>query len=111
MYEQVRQNKRRSVLLILGFVALVVALGAATNVLFGYGPVWVVIALVIAAISAFAAYWRSDSIALALSRAKPADEVTYARLHNLVEGLCIAGGLPKPRVYIIDDPSPNAFAV
>jgi heat shock protein HtpX len=47
---------------------------------------------------------------LSLSRAYPADETTYARLHNLVEGLCIASGLPKPRLYIVDDPSPNAFA-
>ena len=45
-----------------------------------------------------------------MSRAKPADPTTYARLHNLVEGLCIASGLPKPRVYVIDDEAPNAFA-
>jgi heat shock protein HtpX len=45
-----------------------------------------------------------------MSRARPADPVQYARLHNLVEGLCIAAGLPKPRVYVIDDPAPNAFA-
>jgi heat shock protein HtpX len=45
-----------------------------------------------------------------MSRAVPADERTYARLHNLVEGLCIASGLPKPRIYVIDDAAPNAFA-
>ena len=45
-----------------------------------------------------------------MSRAVPADPVVYKRLHNLVEGLCIAGGLPKPRVYIVHDPAPNAFA-
>src|SRR5690554_7395362 len=45
-----------------------------------------------------------------MSRARPADPQTYARLHNLVEGLCIASGVPKPRIYVIDDPSPNAFA-
>jgi heat shock protein HtpX len=45
-----------------------------------------------------------------VSRAHPADPEQYKRLHNLVEGLCIAAGLPKPRVYIIDDPAPNAFA-
>ena len=59
---------------------------------------------------AFASYWKADSIALAVSRARPADPEQYRRLHNLVEGLCIAGGLPKPRVYVIDDPAPNAFA-
>src|SRR5262245_62985122 len=45
-----------------------------------------------------------------MSHAKPADPKVYARYHNLVEGLCIASGLPKPRLYIIDDPAPNAFA-
>ena len=45
-----------------------------------------------------------------MSRAQPADPSEYARLHNLVEGLCIASGLPKPRVYVIDDDAPNAFA-
>jgi heat shock protein HtpX len=45
-----------------------------------------------------------------MSRAKPADPVEYARLHNLVEGLCIASGLPKPRIYVIADQAPNAFA-
>ena len=45
-----------------------------------------------------------------MSRARPASASEYPRLHNLVEGLCIAGGLPKPGVYIVDDPAPNAFA-
>ena len=67
-------------------------------------------AFVLSAVFAFTSYWKSDKIALAVSRAHPADEVTYKRLHNLVEGLCIASGLPKPRVYVIDDPAPNAFA-
>ena len=59
---------------------------------------------------AFVSYWKADAIALAVSRAQPADPQQYQRLHNLVEGLCIASGLPKPRVYIVDDPAPNAFA-
>ncbi|MFZ9443888.1 MAG: M48 family metalloprotease, partial [Ilumatobacteraceae bacterium] len=45
-----------------------------------------------------------------MSRAQPADPAVYQRLHNHVEGLCIASGLPKPAVYIIEDPAPNAFA-
>ena len=55
-------------------------------------------------------YWKSDTVALRMSRARPADPVEYARLHNIIEGLCIAAGLPKPRVYIVDDVAPNAFA-
>jgi heat shock protein HtpX len=49
-------------------------------------------------------------VALAASRAKPAEGPEYQRYHNLVEGLCIAAGLPKPRLYVVDDPAPNAFA-
>ena len=96
--------------LIFGFVVLVVLVGVAIGYLIGGGPTASVIALVIAAAMAFTSYWKSDSIALKVSRAVPADPETYQRLHNLVEGLCIAGGLPKPKVYIINDPAPNAFA-
>ena len=110
MYDQVAQNKRRSLLLIAGFVLLVMAVGAALNLLIGGGPTFIIVAAVIAAGSAALSYWKSDAIALAVSRAKPASVEQYPRLHNLVEGLCIAGGLPKPRIYVVDDPSPNAFA-
>ena len=96
--------------LIFGFVVLVVLVGVAIGYLIGGGPTASVIALVIAAVMAFTSYWKSDSIALKVSRAVPADPETYQRLHNLVEGLCIAGGLPKPKVYIINDSAPNAFA-
>jgi heat shock protein HtpX len=110
VYDQVAQNKRRSYLLILVFVGLVLAVGAALNLLIGGGPYFMLFALVLAGGSAAFSYWKSDSVALRVSRARPATVEEYGRLHNLVEGLCIAGGLPKPRLYIVDDPSPNAFA-
>ena len=110
MYEQIASNKRRSVALIFGFVLLVILVGVVVGQLIGGGPMASMVALVIAAVMAFTSYWKSDSIALAMSRAVPADPETYQRLHNLVEGLCIASGLPKPKVYVINDPAPNAFA-
>jgi heat shock protein HtpX len=110
MFELIRSNKRRSVALIAGFVVVLSLVGAAVGVLLGYGLQGTIVALLIAAALAFASYWKSDAIALSVSRAKPADPQQYRRLHNLVEGLCIASGLPKPRVYIVDDPAPNAFA-
>ncbi|MEM9039776.1 MAG: M48 family metallopeptidase [Actinomycetota bacterium] len=110
MFELIRANKRRSVLLVVGFMLVVVLVGAAIGALVGNGPVFTLVALVFSAIVAFGSYWKADKIALGVSRARPADPQQYARLHNLVEGLCIAGGLPKPGVYIIDDPAPNAFA-
>ena len=110
MYEQIASNKRRSVALIAGFIVLLGLVGVAINQLIGYGAVGVVIAFVIAAALAVGSYWKSDAIALAVSRARPADPQQYRRLYNLVEGLCIASGLPQPKIYIIDDPAPNAFA-
>lgn len=97
-------------MLVLLFVVLVVLVGEAVNLLLGFGVVGVVIALLVAGTGAVVAYWKSDSVALAMSHAHPADPQAYARLHNLIEGLCIAAGLPKPRVYVIDDIAPNAFA-
>jgi heat shock protein HtpX len=110
MFEVISANKRRSALLIGGFVLLVVLIGLVVGYLLGAGPVGLIVALVISAVVAFTSYWKADAIALAVSRAKPADPATYKRLYNLVEGLCIASGLPQPRIYIIDDPAPNAFA-
>ncbi|MBU3688997.1 MAG: zinc metalloprotease HtpX [Acidimicrobiales bacterium mtb01] len=110
MFDAIRSNKRRSVLLVAGFVLFVVAVGAVVGYLSGGGPFSLLISAIIALAIAWGSYWKSDSIALAVSRAKPADPETYQRLHNLVEGLCIASGLPKPRVYVIEDVAPNAFA-
>ncbi len=110
MYEQIAANKRKSALLILGFVVLLFAVGAACNFFLRGGWVGLVVVAIIVVISSAVSYVNSDKVALAVSHATPADPVQYARLHNLVEGLCIASGLPKPRLYIVDDPAPNAFA-
>lgn len=110
MFEEIRSNKRRSAGLVVGFASFVILVGFAIGYLVGGGPTVLVVSVVIAAIMATVSYWKSAEIALKVSRAQPADPETYARLHNLVEGLCIAGGLPKPGVYVIDDPAPNAFA-
>jgi heat shock protein HtpX len=110
MFELIVANKRRSALLVGAFVLLTVAVGSAVGFLVGHGLVGTLIALGIAAAVAFGSYWKADAIALAASRAVPADPVQYKRLHNVVEGLCVGSGLPKPRVYIVDDPAPNAFA-
>jgi heat shock protein HtpX len=55
-------------------------------------------------------YWFSDKIALSLAHAKEASVAEYAELHRIVENLSITAGLPKPRLYVINDPAPNAFA-
>ena len=110
MNEQIAANKRRTFLMLFGFVVVITLVATALVLLFGGGWPGIVIAFVIAMALAWGSYWNSDKIAIAASRAKPADETEYRRYHNLVEGLCIAAGLPKPRLYVVDDPAPNAFA-
>lgn len=89
---------------------LVVLVGVAFDALLGFGGVAVIVAVVVAVAMSFGSYFYSDRIALAMSHARPADPTQYQRLHNLVEGLCIGAGLPKPRVYVIEDAAANAFA-
>jgi heat shock protein HtpX len=108
--KEISRNRRKSFGLLTFFVVLILLVGIAIDVLIGGGLYVAVFAFVIAVAMAFFAYYKSDAVALAATRAKPADPVEYRRYHNLVEGLCIAAGLPKPRLYVVDDPAPNAFA-
>ena len=72
------------------------------------GILWV--AVIFALVMNISAYWFSDKVALASSGAKEADPVQYLELHRILENLAITAGLPKPRLYIIEDNAPNAFA-
>jgi len=92
-----------------GFLVVVIGLGWIVSQV--YGNTGILYAAV--AFSLFmniTAYWFSDKIALASTGAKEADPVQYLELHRIVENLAITAGLPKPRVYIIEDQAPNAFA-
>jgi heat shock protein HtpX len=109
-YREIRRNKLRTAVILLAFILLIAVAGTAVDLLLGFGVAGVIVALVIAAILGFVSYYNSDKVALAAARARPADGPEYQRYHNLVEGLCIAAGLPKPRLYVVDDPAPNAFA-
>lgn len=110
MYELIAANRRRSILLIAGFAVLVMALGWLFGEIAGFGYGGLVLAALVAVAMSWGSYFYSDRVALAMSRARPADPGGQARLHNIVEGLSIAAGLPKPRVYVIEDEAPNAFA-
>jgi heat shock protein HtpX len=110
MYEQIARNKRKSFFLILFFVCLIFALAWIFGELTNMGPYGLVLAAVIAIAMTFGSYYSSDKIVLAISKAKPVEKKDYPHLYNVVEGLAIAAGLPKPRCYIIDDTAPNAFA-
>jgi len=110
MYEQIARNKWKSFFLILFFLGLIFALTWLFGELTGLGSYGLILAVVIAVAMTFGSYYASDKIVLAISRAKPVTKQEYPYLYNVVEGLAIAAGLPKPRCYIIDDTAPNAFA-
>ncbi len=110
MYEQIAANKRKTVFLVALFVVLTFLVGAAFVFFLKGGVIGLAIVAIIVIVGSVISYYNSDKVALAMSRAKPADPVEYARYHNLVEGLCIASGLPKPRLYIVEDDAPNAFS-
>ena len=110
MFDAVASNRRRSIALISLFFLLVLAASWAFNAVVGGGPTGLILAVAFTLATSFLAYWKSDAVALSMSHAQPADQTEYARYHNLVEGLCIASGLPKPRLYVIEDDAPNAFA-
>lgn len=110
MYEQIARNKWKSFFLILFFLGLIFALTWLFGELTGLGSYGLILAVIIAVAMTFGSYYASDKIVLAISRAKPVTKQEYPYLYNVVEGLAIAAGLPKPRCYIIDDTAPNAFA-
>ena len=74
------------------------------------GPVLFVLAVVVALVLVAVAYLYADRMVLGLSHARPVSADDEPRYHNLVEGLCVSAGLPKPELYVIDDEAPNSFA-
>jgi len=109
MYQAISSNRVKSVVVLLVFVIILVALGYVFGEYTGIRELTPV-ALVFALISVLTSYYYSDSIVLGISRARPARKEDYPELYNDVEGLAIAAGLPMPRIYTIDDTAPNAFA-
>lgn len=109
LYAQRSSNIRRTWLLILGFLVVVVAVGYAISWYYN-NPAILVIAVIIAVATNFYAYWSSDKLVLSLNRARPATREEFFDFYTVTENLAITAGLPMPRLYVIDDPAPNAFA-
>lgn len=114
IWEQQARNRRNTLLLIALFVAVLAALGYGADWYFGSGdfPVLTVLALMMATGQALVGYFAGDKIALALSKARPVTGSTFAerQLINVTEEIAIAAGIPMPKLYIVPDPDPNAFA-
>jgi heat shock protein HtpX len=110
MYEEIAENKRNSLILVIVVTAVLAGIGYFAGEYWGSGYAGVAFAVVIAVVSALFAYYGGAGTILAMSRAKRVEKKDHPQLFNVVEELAIAGGLPMPAVYIIDDTAPNAFA-
>lgn len=113
MWEQIRSNQNRSVVLVIGMGLLLLLIGYLVGIIFldnGIGGL--IIAFIVWGIMSLLAYYQGDNILLGMARARKISHDDHPRLYNIVEEMKIASGLEKvPDIYIIDDPAPNAFAV
>jgi len=112
MWEQIRSNQIRSVILAVGMGLLLLLVGYFLGLyFFGNGTSGLILALIIWVVMSLVAFFQGDNVLLALSRAKKINRDDHPRLYNVVEEMKIASGLEKiPNIYIIDDPALNAFA-
>ncbi len=110
IYDRIGANRRNTFLLLFVFVALLagasIALGIVLGLPYPFAPLLIIPFLIIALIT----YYRSPQVALAISQAREVTKDEEPELYRTVENLCIGAGLPMPKVYVIEDGSPNAFA-
>jgi heat shock protein HtpX len=109
LYDQQSRNVHKTWFLMVVFLVVIIALGWATSWYFG-NPGILYFAVFFSLIMNVAGYWYSDKIVLSLSGARPATREGFFDLYTVVENLAITAGLPLPKIYVIDDPAPNAFA-
>lgn len=109
MYRAIAANKRNTIFIIIGFVAILGGLAYAWGYYSGNGSSVIPIILFVIGYTVFQ-YYASSSIAVAMSGAVPIQKADNPRLWRIVENIAIAEGMPMPKVYIIPDEAPNAFA-
>lgn len=109
-YEEISSNKWKSLLLTFFFFLFLVLVVYFITYLTGWGVFGSLIAFVLAILMSIGSYYYSDSLVLKISGARPATHEEFRLLDNLVEGLSIAAGIPKPKIFVIEDTAPNAFA-
>jgi heat shock protein HtpX len=114
MYEAQAQNRWRTVLLIAVFTLIVVAVAFVFGDIFGgstsAGVAFIPLAVAFSAASSLFSYFAGDKLVLAQSRAREVPEGEEKVLHDVVDSLALGLGIPAPKLYIIEDPAPNAFA-
>jgi heat shock protein HtpX len=110
MYSQISSNKRKTWILISFFTLIILLLGWVFGLWVDDEQIGIIAAVIIATIMTLFGYYRGDSVALAVSGAREIKKQNAPELYRLVENLSIASGLPTPKVYLMQDPSLNAFA-
>ena len=113
MYHQIARNKRNSIIVIAGFLVVWLAAGLVIGALAsgeGGAIAGAIVLGILGAAAALYAYYFGAATVLSAMGAREADPRQYQQLHNIVQALAIGDGLPLPKVYVIDDSSPNAFA-
>jgi heat shock protein HtpX len=110
LYQLIGANKMKTAVFIVAFSLLLGLVGYGLGWYFRWGTgIYVLFGLLIVGYNLIL-YYSSDKLALAVNGAKPADPAEFRQLHNIVEEVAIAAGIPKPRTYVIDADAPNAFA-
>jgi len=109
LYTQADSNSRRTLFLIFIFSILLIALGWLFSYLLDNNGI-LIFAFLLAISQSFLSYWYSDKIVLLMTKAQPIEKKDNPELYRLVENLCITAGLPSPKIYILDEAQPNAFA-
>ncbi len=110
LYDQITWNKRKSYLYILFFVLLIFALVYFFGLMTGMGEFIFIFAIIIAVLMTVGTYYYSDQIVLKTVNARPLEKNEFPFVFHTIEGLAIAAGIPKPKAYVIEDESINAFA-
>jgi heat shock protein HtpX len=110
LYDLIVKNKLRTYLFIVGFSIILGLIGYLLAQFFNWGLEFYILFGLLIIFYNIVLYYNSDKLALAFSNARPASEKEYYQLHNIVEEVAIAAGIPKPKVYIIPEEMPNAFA-
>lgn len=112
MFEDIKKNKIKSGFIVSGFIIMITLIVYYIAMAFDCsGPMAITIAMIFSIITAFASYYNSDKIILSVTKARPANEEEDLKLVHILDALMISSGLPaRPRLYVVDDPQPNAFA-
>lgn len=111
MYDDIRNNKIKTGVIIAIFLVVITLIVYYVCMAFDLGFMSIIIAMIFSIAISWASYYYSDKIVLSVNRAHPASQEEYQKLNNILDGLMVSSGLQnRPRLYVVDDPQPNAFA-